>query len=271
MLMLKTLNQALLVSNHHLAIILQQPTLPRKNFSHYSQNRICPGCCRDWLASRDTGLDCCFRQDLCQERPRACMSLLDQHLRSLARSNPERLITVCQGRERTSAELDGRIGRLSWALRQRLALRPGDRVALASLGTDFFLEAFLACIRAGLVAVLVNWRWSTAEAAQALSLCKPKALITDSACSSFLKLTSIVTGITSTLLIGPKADAAPLASSAEDLLAAAGNVSLTADSDVQQPAVICFTSGSTGENCGKDCNDLTQKTLCLSWRLRGCF
>lgn len=198
------------------------------------------------------------------------MSLLDQHLRSLAQSDPERLITVCQGRRRTSAGLESRIGRLTWALRHRLGFRPGDRVALVSLGTDFFLEALLACIRAGLVAVLVNWRWSTAEAAQALSLCKPKGLITDSACS-FLNLTASITSITATLLIGHQADAAAGTSLVEDLLAAAGNVSLTVESDVQQPAVICFTSGSTGENCGKDCNDLTQKTLWLSWRLRGCF
>ena len=179
------------------------------------------------------------------------MSLLDQHLRSLARSDPERLITVCQGRGRTSAELESRIGRLSWSLRNCLALRPGDRVALVSLGTDFFLEAFLACIRAGLVAVLVNWRWSTAEAAQALSLCKPKGLITDSACCSFLNLTATITGITAKLLIG-RTDAASRTSSAEGLLAAAGNMSLTAGSDVQGPAVICFTSGSTGETCSKD-------------------
>ena len=176
------------------------------------------------------------------------MSLFDQQLRFLARNEPERSVLICQHRVKTAAQLEERVAKLSVGLLRRVGLQPGDLIALVSLGTEFFLETLLACTRAGLVAVLVNWRWSEAEAAQALSICGPRALVLDQDCHGFTSLHTTVSSIESTIFLdGHVRGQCHGVFSAEDLIDSTGTDSLVSSAASNLPAVICFTSGSTGE------------------------
>ena len=174
------------------------------------------------------------------------MSLFDGSLRSWVRSDPDRVILTCTERHKTAAQLEDRIGRFASVLRRDLKLRPGDLIALVSLGTDYFLEAFLAAVRAGLVVVLVNWRWSLPEAARALAICKPRALILDAFCLNFKELRAAVSSIGPIVLIGDQPGSVSGLLLAEDSITSTCSAWLTAAAEVHQPAVICFTSGSTG-------------------------
>jgi long-chain acyl-CoA synthetase len=53
-------------------------------------------------------------------------------------------------------EMQGRVARLAGALRGRLALAPGDRVALLMANTPVYAELIYACWHAGLAAVPIN-------------------------------------------------------------------------------------------------------------------
>ncbi|MGQ0653498.1 MAG: acyl-CoA synthetase [Betaproteobacteria bacterium] len=84
------------------------------------------------------------------------MNLVHLLLRS-ARWLPERpALAVGGGVVRTYAEMAGRVARMANALRQKLALRPGDRVALGMKNCPEFYEVLFACWHAGLTAVPMN-------------------------------------------------------------------------------------------------------------------
>ncbi|MCB2192343.1 MAG: long-chain fatty acid--CoA ligase [Deltaproteobacteria bacterium] len=83
---------------------------------------------------------------------------------------------VSGGIRRTYAELDDRAGRLAGALLKQ-GLNPGDRVALLSHNTDYFVESYLAVTRVGLVAVPVNFRLVGPEIIYILQNSQAKALI----------------------------------------------------------------------------------------------
>jgi fatty-acyl-CoA synthase len=61
------------------------------------------------------------------------------------------------------AALDARVARLAGALRGRLGVRPGERVALVADDDPRVVELQFACIRVGAVFVPFNWRLAPAE------------------------------------------------------------------------------------------------------------
>jgi len=84
------------------------------------------------------------------------MNLAQLLLRS-ARSQPERpALAVGRTVVRTYGELASRVARLSFSLRNRLELSPGDRVGLAMKNCPQYHEVLFACWHAGLVAVPMN-------------------------------------------------------------------------------------------------------------------
>src|SRR2546421_9643383 len=96
-------------------------------------------------------------------RPRATpspssdsMNLAHLLLRT-ARSRPE-VPALAVGRKvvSTYGELAARVSRLSFSLRSKLNLSPGDRVALAMKNCPQYHEVLFACWHAGLVAVPMN-------------------------------------------------------------------------------------------------------------------
>ena len=103
-----------------------------------------------------------------------------QALHRLLQQEPDRPLTVCDGRVRTVAESADRVARLAGALRSAGAGN-GDRVGMLALNSDRFHEFLLAVPWAGAVVNPVNIRWSPAEIAYSLADCDTRVLLIDDA------------------------------------------------------------------------------------------
>lgn len=94
-------------------------------------------------------------------------STVDDLIRRSAGRHPQRVALrfsdpESQRRDWTYAELDDAVTRAAGALRAR-GLAPGDRVAAYGKNSDAYAIAFLACARAGLVHVPVNYNLTGEE------------------------------------------------------------------------------------------------------------
>src|ERR1700752_2164263 len=96
------------------------------------------------------------------------MNLVHLLLQS-ARRLPERP-ALAAGKQvvRTYRELASRVSRLSGGFKNRLKLKPGDRVALAMKNCPEFYEALFACWHAGMTAVPMNAKLHAKEFAYIL-------------------------------------------------------------------------------------------------------
>jgi acyl-CoA synthetase (AMP-forming)/AMP-acid ligase II len=103
-----------------------------------------------------------------------------QALHRLLQQEPDRPLTICNGRVRTVAESADRVARLAGALRSAGA-GDGARVGMLSLNSDRFHEFLLAVPWAGAVVNPVNIRWSPAEIAYSLADCDTRVLLVDDA------------------------------------------------------------------------------------------
>lgn len=101
-----------------------------------------------------------------------------QGLTRAVQQNALGVATICEHRRRTFAELQDRVARLAGAL-EKHGCKAGDRIAILSLNSDYYLEAYLAIAWLGAAVVPANYRWSTAEIAFSLNDAECKALIVD--------------------------------------------------------------------------------------------
>lgn len=85
---------------------------------------------------------------------------LCQYLSHTARTNPSKVLTVCGERRCTSSVLAARVAALSTSLVLDFGVKEGDRIILAALNSDLYLEMVLAIFAAGAVVAPLNWRWS---------------------------------------------------------------------------------------------------------------
>lgn len=84
------------------------------------------------------------------------MNTVDGVLRRSAAKFPDRLAVTFEGRSHTYRELDTAVTRAARRL-IALGLNKGDRVAAYGVNSDAYVVAFLACARAGLVHVPINY------------------------------------------------------------------------------------------------------------------
>ena len=147
---------------------------------------------------------------------------------------------VVAGEERlTFAELGAR----STALARRLAgswgVRKGDRVAIAMRNCPAWIVAYMAILKAGGIATLLNGWWQADEMRHGLELSAPELIIADETRARLLKAGGC-TIPTVALPVGQKLDEAlaPLFERTEE----ADPPAIAPDDD----ATILFTSGSTG-------------------------
>jgi fatty-acyl-CoA synthase len=152
------------------------------------------------------------------------------------------------GRTTTWAELDRRVAALAGALRRR-GVRFGDRVLILMLNRTEFIESFLAANKLGAIAVPVNFRMTPREIAFLIEDCDAKVLIAES------MLAKVATAVRD---LAPKLETVVIAGGAaedgvldyDDLLAENGEPAAPVDIPNDSPALIMYTSGTTGRPKG---------------------
>ncbi len=164
------------------------------------------------------------------------------------RNHPDRHAIVFADEVRTHADLHARAARLASALTAD-GVTATDRVALLMHNRIEFVEALLACHRLGAVVVPINFRLAPEEVEFILADSEAVALICDTTPPQSGRLRRI-------LEVGDDYEA---------VLASAPAPADPADLDEDDPALICYTSGTTGRPKGAVLTHGNLVASTLSW------
>ncbi len=169
---------------------------------------------------------------------------IDRH----AAFTPERVALVCDGEAYTYAALSDAIAHAAGMLHDRLGVRLGDRVAWLGHNAPEMLVLLFACSRLGAIFLPLNWRLAAPEHAWILDDCQAKVLFAGDEFAEHaaglraghpeLRLVGVGGAV------GGARDYATLVAEARALRAApdaAGHAT---------PALLCYTSGTTGRPKG---------------------
>jgi fatty-acyl-CoA synthase len=152
------------------------------------------------------------------------------------------------GHTTTWGELDRRVTALAGALSRR-GVRFGDRVLILMLNRTEFIESFLAANKLGAIAVPVNFRMTPPEIAFLVSDCQARVVITEAVLA---KVATAVRGIDPTLetvvVAGGGTDDEVIGY--DDLTSEPGDAPQPVDIPDDSPALIMYTSGTTGRPKG---------------------
>jgi fatty-acyl-CoA synthase len=152
------------------------------------------------------------------------------------------------GQTTTWGELDRRVTALAGSLSRR-GVGFGDRVLILMLNRTEFIESFLAANRLGAIAVPVNFRMTPPEIAFLVSDCQARVMITEAVLAN---VATSVCGIDPTLetvvVAGAGTDDDVIGYN--DLISEPGDVPEPVDIPNDSPALIMYTSGTTGRPKG---------------------
>jgi fatty-acyl-CoA synthase len=152
------------------------------------------------------------------------------------------------GRTTTWGELDRRVTALAGALSRR-GVEFGDRVLILMLNRTEFIESFLAINKLGAIAVPVNFRMTPAEAAFLVSDCQAEVVITESVLAGVAAAVRDLDPTLKTVIVaGAGTDDAVIGYG--DALAEPGPEPPPVDIPNDSPALIMYTSGTTGRPKG---------------------
>ena len=168
--------------------------------------------------------------------------------------SPTKLLTVCGRRYKTAQQSLARVAALAAAVTDSLGVKPGDVVVLALNSTDLFLESLLAIAAAGGISAPLNLRWSSTDAAAAVNLCQARFILLDAANLHFQDLTGSpsCTCCQQAVLVGPQPNSGSFNGTytSEYLIQQRLGTRLQLKQSPDGAAIICFTSGTTGQPKG---------------------
>ncbi|MGI9483422.1 MAG: class I adenylate-forming enzyme family protein [Hyphomicrobiales bacterium] len=173
--------------------------------------------------------------------------------------NPDAVALASLEKQLSWIELDQEIDAIARGL-LAFGLRPGDRVASLMPNRADLLAHYLGCMRAGLVAVPLNYRYMPPEIDHALTVSKASALLFHEERMGEVEASSLVQNLPLGKIVYGAEGTALLRF--EDFLTAGNQADPLPEPDAHRPAVIFFTSGSTGLPKGA-----THSAETLGWML----
>lgn len=152
------------------------------------------------------------------------------------------------GRTTTWGELDARVTKLAGALSRR-GVGFGDRVLILMLNRTEFIESYLAANKLGAIAVPVNFRMTPPEIAFLVSDCEARVVITEAVLAPVATAVRDLDSTLETVIVaGGDTDNGVLGY--DDLIAEPGEAPAPVDIPNDAPALIMYTSGTTGRPKG---------------------
>ena len=152
------------------------------------------------------------------------------------------------GQTTSWAELDRGVTALAGALSRR-GVGFGDRVLILMLNRTEFIESFLAANRLGAIAVPVNFRMTPPEIAFLVSDCDAKVMIAESVLARVATAVSTLEPKLETVIVAGGATEEGVVAY-DEVLAETGEPAAPVDIPNDSPALIMYTSGTTGRPKG---------------------
>jgi fatty-acyl-CoA synthase len=152
------------------------------------------------------------------------------------------------GHTLTWGELDSRVTALAGALARR-GVQAGDRVMILMLNRPEFIETLLAANSLGAIAVPVNFRLTPPEIAFLVSDCDAHIMVTEPVLAQVATgVRDLAPALQTVVVAGAPTDGGVLGY--EDLLTEDGDPAPVTDVPNDSPALIMYTSGTTGRPKG---------------------
>ncbi|TFI59838.1 AMP-dependent synthetase [Sphingomonas parva] len=147
---------------------------------------------------------------------------------------------IADGERLTFAEVNAEATRLAKALVGGWGIAKGDRVAIAMRNCPAWIVSYIAVVKAGGIATLVNGWWQPDELRHGIALAEPRLVLADAPRAQRLQATGLSVE-TVTLPIER-----PVGEAIAPLLARGGDEAELPVVSEEDDATILFTSGSTG-------------------------
>ncbi|WP_425437050.1 fatty-acid--CoA ligase FadD5 [Mycobacterium aquaticum] len=161
---------------------------------------------------------------------------------------PDKTALRFLGHTTTWRELDERVDKLAGALSRR-GIGVGDRVLILMLNRPEFIESFLAASKLGAIAVPVNFRMTPPEIAFLVGDCQARVIVTESVLAGVATAVRDLDPTLQTVIVaGAGGDDGVLGY--DDLIAEPGPSPEVVDIPDDSPALIMYTSGTTGRPKG---------------------